>query len=326
MILRARIIEERKNYYVADTGTETVPALLKGILRKKHNRLLAGDFVDIEPFESENGTEAVIRKLHPRTNELSKPAIANIDRVFIITAVKNPQLEPDYIDRFLTYLESRSVPAVIVFNKTDLLDQATDQPILSIMEQYQSIGYTTLQVSAAENIGIDAIISEAQNGVSIFAGPSGAGKSTLLSKIFPDFHFATSELSRNINRGVNTTTFTTLFRYHDAFIADTPGFSYLDTPNISPEKLNDCFREFLPARSECRFADCVHINEPFCGIKRAVENGTISESRYSNYVALYRELTSMNKMKYAKGKYSSRKEADMVLKRQKSIDIGSIPL
>ena len=290
MILAARIIEERKNYYIADTGAVSVPVVLKGILKKEHKRLLAGDFVDIEIFESEFGSEGIIRKLHPRRNELYKPAIANIDRVFLIVAIREPVLEPDYIDRFLFYLESRSVPAVIVFNKMDLAEKSSDDAYIYVTSYYESIGYPILKVSARECIGIESILTIAKSGVSIFAGPSGAGKSTLLSRIFPHIIFETNELSKNIMRGVNTTTFTTLLRYDVAFIADTPGFSYLEAPDLDEERVSSCFVEFADHAKHCRFSNCMHINEPECGVKDAVSRLVIAPFRYESYKNIYNEV------------------------------------
>ena len=290
MVKTGRIIEERKNYYLADIGDEIIPVLLKGNIKKKFKRILAGDFVDIEIFKNESGLEGVARKVHRRKNELYKPALANIDRVIFIVTLKEPSIELDFIDRFLFYMESLNIEVNIVFNKKDLIDKKIDNALLEFIKLYKDIGYNTIEVSGLNGENISDITNLCKNGVSIFAGPSGAGKSTILSHIFPNVEFVTNELSKNISRGVHTTTFTTLLNLGSAYIADTPGFSFLDLPKMDEEEVKNFFVEFSNFSHLCRFNNCMHINEPGCAIKSAIEDGTIFKSRFENYKMIFKEV------------------------------------
>ncbi len=289
MIKKGRITEERKNYYLVDTGDDLVPSVLKGVLKRKHKRLLAGDFVDIEIINTDI-SEGVIRKLYKRKNELYKPAIANIDRVIFIITLKEPPIDLEYIDRFLFYMEKLDIPVIMTFNKSDLINKNKDSELIKIIDNYKSIGYDCIEVSAKTNSNIENLKSYCAEGVSIFAGPSGAGKSTILSLIFPHIHFETNELSKNISRGVHTTTFTSLLKSDNSFIADSPGFSFMDLPKMDEEDSRFCFMEFNKFEGQCKFNNCLHIDEPNCSVKNALENGEIEITRYNNYVKFFNEV------------------------------------
>lgn len=291
MIKKGRITEERKNYYLVDTGEELIPSVLKGVLKRKHKRILAGDFVDIEVINTDI-SEGVIRKLHKRKNELYKPAIANVDRVIFIITLKEPAIELEYVDRFLIYMEKLDIPIILAFNKIDLIDREKDTDLLQIIDDYKNIGYECIDVSAKENFKITELKDYCAEGVSIFAGPSGAGKSTILSIIFPEIHFDTNELSKNISRGVHTTTFTSLLKSDNSFIADSPGFSFMDLPLMDEEDTKLYFPEFQEHSELCKFNNCLHLKEPNCAVKKAVDAGQIKESRYNNYSKFFDEVKS----------------------------------
>jgi len=283
-----RIIEERKNYYVVDTEEYgQVRAVLKGAIRKKHRRLAVGDFVVIDLFDPEKG-EAVVRSVAPRTNELPRPLVANIDQVIFINCFKEPALEYSYIDRFLFAASVNDIPVKMVFNKIDLLDEEEAEELEEVCELYRYFGYDVRSSSMNHPNTVEMIREMCHGKLTVFAGPSGVGKSSLLSKLFPDREFITDELSEHISRGKNTTTHTSLLLFNDgeSYVADTPGFSMMKMPKIDADRVKYHFPEVSEIGEVCRFNNCNHDNEPGCAVKDAVETGEIPDARYANYLEL----------------------------------------
>jgi len=295
MHLRGRITEEQKNYYIVDTDNGPVRASLKGVSRKQHARLYVGDIVDIELYNSEP-PESIIRQLVPRKNTLQKPPVANIDQVLLICTMKEPLLDLDFVDRFLFACGTLRLPVRLVFNKCDLLDESETITQSGITALYEKIGYPCLCVSALTGENIGNIITHGSNALSIFAGQSGAGKTAILSRIFPDRTFRIGELSRNIQRGVHTTTSITLLKLpQSGYIADTPGFSTMELPHIPEDEVATFFPDIAANQGSCKFANCIHGNEPGCAIKEMVQRGEIAESRYANYLKIYTYMHRKNR-------------------------------
>lgn len=287
MQLRGRIVEEQKNFYLVDTEKGIVRSTLKGVLKKQRKRLYVGDLVTIEVFNRDT-PEGIIRELFPRKNQLPKPAVANVDQVVCIITLKEPALDVEFLDRLLFTTGVLAFSASIVFNKSDLLTPADSSSLLKIIAYYKKIGYMCIQTSALSGENIGRVIELCRDSQSIFAGPSGTGKSTLLAKIFPDHTFRVAALSKNIERGVHTTTHTTLLKLTDSgYIADTPGFSYVELPIVSEEEVGSFFPEIDEGRSACKFSNCIHQNEPACAVKQMVDTGDILRSRYEQYLKIY---------------------------------------
>lgn len=301
MYLRGRIIEEHKNHYYVDTQQGVFNATLKGVLKKQKNRLYVGDFVDIEVFNIDP-PEGIIRKLYQRKNIFHKPAIANIQQIIFVNTLKEPALNLEFVDRFLFSSQVFQFPTVLVFNKSDLHSQSDNKKVSGILSYYTHIGYTCLTMSALRGENIKSLVDLCDNTLSILAGLSGTGKSTILAKIFPDRTFKTQELSKSIDRGMHTTTNTTLLKLSGpGYIADTPGFSYIDLPDIDEQDVSSYFPEISSNEGGCRFNNCIHENEPGCSIKPLVDTGKITQTRYTNYLSIY------NAIKYKRRDYKPSK-------------------
>jgi len=287
-IERYRIVEERKNYYVVDIpGQGQVKAVLKGSIRKNHRRLAVGDFVTIDLFDKEK-SEAIIRSVEKRSNELPRPLVANIDQVIFINCFIEPELEFSYIDRFLFAASVNDITVRMIFNKIDLLSDEDKEDLEAIADEYRDIGYDVTCTSMNLPETVDNIKEICRGKLTVFAGPSGVGKSSLMSKLFPNQEFITNELSEMISRGKNTTTHTTLLTFDDGsgYVADTPGFSMMKMPKVEPDQVIHHFHEIARTGANCRFNNCMHEHEPGCAVKEAVETYEISDIRYANYLAL----------------------------------------
>ncbi|MGD9200193.1 MAG: ribosome small subunit-dependent GTPase A [Chitinispirillia bacterium] len=295
MILCGRIIEEQKSYYQISTEVGIIRSTLKGVLKKKKKRLYVGDFVRIEIFNSDI-PEGIIRELLPRKNRLTKPAVSNIDQVLLLITYKEPVMDIHFINKFLFLSNVLNLPTIIVFNKNDLLVESDITALKKIMARYKDIGYICFSTSAFTGENIDALMALCRNKCSIFAGPSGTGKSTVLSKIFPDKTFRTKKLSKHIQRGIHTTTHTTLLKLKDTgYIADTPGFSFVDLPIMDEQKVITYFPDIASEQGKCKFADCIHDNEPGCYVKTKVSHGYIDEYRYQCYLNIFHFMKEKRK-------------------------------
>jgi ribosome biogenesis GTPase len=285
-LLSGRIVEERKNYYIVDTPKGELRALLKGVIRKKHKRLSVGDIVNVEIYDEEK-SEALIRSVEKRKNELPKPVVANIDQVLFVNCYIEPILDFTYIDRFLFAASVNGISVKMIFNKIDLLEEYDWIEMRAIAEDYRKCGYEILFSSIEDDESVEQIREKCGGKLTVFAGPSGVGKSSLMKKLFPDLEFVTNELSEQIQRGRNTTTHTALFTLgENSYIADTPGFSYLKIPKIEACNVREHFPEILEASQECKFSNCTHINEPSCAVKELAKTNEIIKSRYNSYVDL----------------------------------------
>ena len=298
MLKTGRVIQEQKNYYLVDISEdEPVRAVLKGVIKHKQKRIAVGDFVDVEIFDGISDN-AVIRKLHERKNFLQKPLMANIDNIFFMNCLNNPALDFAYIDKFLFCAAVKNIPVTLVFNKIDILDSEDLLDLQYIAEIYTKVGYNVLLTTKNDEKSIAKIREVSLNKVSLFAGQSGVGKSSLMQILFPEEYFVTQELSAALLRGKNTTSHTNLLQISDGgFIADTPGFSVFEMPEVKPEFVASYWEDFVEVlrKSSCKFSNCSHRNEPDCVIKTAVENGQIAESRYENYLSIYEEMSQRYK-------------------------------
>lgn len=288
MELSGRIVEEQKNYYLVATDKGTIKTTLKGIIKKQKKRLFVGDKVIIEVFNTDI-PEGIIRQLLSRKNKLIKPAVTNIDQIILVNTYIEPALDIEFIERFLFMTKVLNLPTIIVFNKNDLLSFQERKYLNQIVTSYKNIGYSCLITSAVSGENIEVLKSLCTDILSIFAGQSGTGKSTILAKLFPHLYFRTNKLSQNIKRGVHTTTNTTLLMLEEnSFIADTPGFSQVQLPQIPEEEVVTYFPDLLSAQGTCKYNNCIHENEPDCSIKKMVKDGDIQDYRYKSYLKIYR--------------------------------------
>ena len=276
-------------YYIYAENDEIYECKAKGIFRKYKQKPLVGDNVEIEVLD-EQEKEGSVTAILPRKNSLIRPAVANVDQAFVIFAMENPKPNFMLLDRFLIMMEKENVPAVICFNKKDLAKQ---EELEFLYETYKSCGYDVIFSSTFNGEGLDEIHEILKGKTTVVAGPSGVGKSTLINLLAPEVQMETGEISEKIQRGKHTTRHSQLILLNEqTYIFDTPGFSSLAVDFFEKETLGTLFPEFV---KNCRFTGCSHIGEPVCGVKEALAEGKISQSRYNNYVQIYNELKDKRK-------------------------------
>lgn len=292
--MQGKIIKGIAGFYYVYTETYGVlECKAKGIFRKENVRPLVGDNVEAELLSETEKTGNIIQIL-PRRNALIRPAVANIDQALVIFSMTHPQPNLNLLDRFLLMMQQQKLPVIICFSKQDITQDSQQQELL---EAYADTGYRLMTVSAKEGQGIEKLLELLKGKTTTVAGPSGVGKSTLINKICPQALMETGDISKKIERGKHTTRHSELFHVcRDTFIMDTPGFSSLGLFDVEKESLKDFYPEFIREEENCRFRGCVHVQEPDCAVKKAVEEGRISRKRYENYRLLYEELK--NKKQY----------------------------
>ena len=286
--MQGKIIKGIAGFYyvhVAESGIYECKA--KGAFRNQKVKPLVGDNVRLEVLDEEQ-KKGNIEEILPRKNELIRPAVANIDQALVIFAAAKPKPNFNLLDRFLILMQYQKVPAVVCFNKQDMVDA---EELQLLKNTYESAGYPVLFTSAAKEEGITAIRELLKGKTTTVAGPSGVGKSSLINLLSPEAEMETGDISRKIERGKHTTRHSELFALdEDTFICDTPGFSSIYLPDMEKEELGIYFPEIAEYEPFCRFQGCAHIHEPGCGVKDALEEKKISPIRYENYKLLYEEL------------------------------------
>lgn len=274
-------------YYVQVAESGIYECKAKGIFRNQKVKPLVGDNVRLNILNEAEKT-GNIEVILPRKNELIRPAVANVDQALVIFATARPKPNFNLLDRFLIMMLWQKVPAVICFNKCDL---ASEEDLRLLEETYRSAGYEIRFTSAMEGKGVEEIRALIQGKTTVVAGPSGVGKSSLINLIHPEAAMETGAISKKVERGRHTTRHSELFALdEESFICDTPGFSSIFLPDFEKEDLKEYFPEFTEYEMNCRFQGCVHIREPECAVKEALERKKLSPIRYENYIALYEEL------------------------------------
>ncbi len=285
-------------YTVLTESGETVDCKIKGNFRlkgiKSTNPVAVGDHVEI--VRNQEGT-AFINKIHDRRNYIVRKSInlskqshilaANVDQACLVVTVANPETSTTFIDRFLASAEAYSVPVILLFNKTDLLDDELKHYQDMMVNLYETIGYKCIQMSAQTGFGIDELKEVLCGKISLFSGNSGVGKSTLLNALIPGLNLKTSEISDAYNLGQHTTTFSEMIRFPEGgWLIDTPGVKGFGSFNMKPEEISSYFKEIFHFSRDCRFNNCTHTHEPGCAVLSAIEDHYIAESRYKSYLSM----------------------------------------
>ena len=296
--MKALVLKSTGNLYrlCTDKGDILIANLAGKIrleLRKTTSPLVVGDNVEVE--QSNDG--ALITKIYPRKNYIIRKSLnlskqthilaANIDQAFILATLVFPRTSTGFIDRFLVTTEAYRIPAKIIFNKTDLLDDELKKMQQELVSMYTSIGYDCIEISALKKEDISIIKGKLKDKTTLVAGHSGAGKSTLINNIQPNLRLKTGNLSQIHSKGKHTTTFSELHKLDDGgYIIDTPGIKELGLVEMKKEEVGHYFPEIRDLMNQCRFNNCTHTIEPNCAVLKAVEEGAIYEERYHNYLSM----------------------------------------
>jgi ribosome biogenesis GTPase / thiamine phosphate phosphatase len=267
---------------------------------KSTNPIAVGDEVEIDTT-----TDFSITKVYPRRNYVVRQSprkkhnvhliASNVDQALLITTMRDPDLKPGFIDRFLLMTESYNIPVIIAFNKSDIYNDEDIEIYNHYKALYEKIGYTVLMSSIHQQESIDQLKSLLEDKVTLVSGQSGVGKSSLVNEIQPHLELRTEEISDYSGKGQHTTTFAEMFDLDfGGAIIDTPGIKTLAFNHLEVMDVAHNFREIFKASAGCKFADCTHRNEPKCAVKEALEKGEISEHRYNNYLTLTLEVEDQN--------------------------------
>ena len=291
--MQGKIIKGIAGFYyvhVPKNGVDECKA--KGNFRNKGLKPLVGDNVEITVLDEE-AKQGNLTEILPRTSSLIRPAVANVDQAVVVFAVAEPEPNLNLLDRFLLSMESQQIPVIICFNKMDLDCSGNGDELVRL---YGRCGYTVIPMCVRDNRGVKELRRLLDGKTTVLAGPSGVGKSSLTGLLLPDIEVKTGQVSEKIKRGKHTTRHSELFFLGEgSYLLDTPGFSSLYVEQVEAEELWHWFPEFREQEPYCRFQGCVHIGERDCGVKDAVEQGEIAESRYHNYKLIYEELSQRKK-------------------------------
>lgn len=297
------MVENMKGLVIKNTGSwysvltddgQLLECKVKGNFRIKGirstNPVAVGDRVTVGEgnwiVAIEDRRNYIIRK----SINLSKQShilAANVDQALLVVTVVTPQTSTTFIDRFLASAEAYRVPVILVFNKTDLLDDDLRHYQEAMVHLYQTIGYTCLQISATTGFGMDEVRPLLEGKITLLSGNSGVGKSTLINRLVSDANLRTGEISDAHNTGQHTTTFSEMIPLEGwGWLIDTPGIKGFGTFDMEPEELTSYFKEIFQFSKDCRFSNCTHTHEPGCAVLKALEDHYIAESRYQSYLSM----------------------------------------
>ena len=292
------VIKSTGSRYLVKAGGKLQQCVLKGKIRmegrKTTNPIAVGDIVD---FDFEDNDEAIIKKIHPRKNYIIRKSInlskqaqiiaSNLDQAVLIATLVAPRTSLGFIDRFLVTAEAYRIPARIIFNKTDLLDDNGREIQKEIISIYEKIGYECFEISSYDVNQVNELKQLFRNKTTLIAGHSGVGKSTFINAIQPGLNLKTGDISAAHTKGMHTTTFAELHELaFGGSIIDSPGIKELGLVEMKKEEVGHYFPEIRERMNDCKFNNCLHVNEPKCAVLKAVENGEISHERYVSYLGI----------------------------------------
>lgn len=284
-MLKGKIVKGIGGFYYVDADSVIYECRARGSFRNKNQKPLVGDNVRISLNENAENTIDVIEE---RKNELVRPPLANLDTLFIVASLVDPKINTLIIDKLIAIAEYKRIEPVLVLTKTDLCPDYRQY-----VDIYEKAGIAVIVCNNVTGEGADKVKAMFDGKICAFTGNTGVGKSTLLNNIFPELKLQTGQTSKKLGRGRHTTRHCELFKTNNGYIADTPGFSSLDferCESIMKDDLPYCFREFEPYLGSCKFISCSHTGDKGCAICNAVADGSISQSRFESYIAMYNDV------------------------------------
>lgn len=285
---QGQIYKIHSDFYYVENETGTFECKIREVLKKQKEKILVGDFVEFE-----NGH---ITKILPRKNFIKRPSAANIDRIIIVSALKEPDLDLHQLNRYIALAKYYNIPAILCFNKEDL---KWDKHLKTDIKQiYENLGYKIVYTSATEHCGIKAFEKILEGKTSVLCGNSGVGKSSLINAINPAFNLKTKQVSEKTQRGTHTTRHCEIIKISEnSRIVDTPGFSNVRFDFLLPADVDFLFDDIAKFKDGCKYSDCLHINEDGCNVLDNIDK--IAPSRYESYLAFIDEAKEYKeKIKY----------------------------
>ncbi len=309
--MKGLVIKNTGSWYtvLTDDGS-TVDCKIKGNFRIKGirstNPVAVGDRVTISSPSTGGGQEGVwITEIEDRRNYIIRKSInlskqshilaANVDQALLVVTVVKPETSTTFIDRFLASAEAYSVSVILLFNKTDLLNEDEQRYQQMMMNLYETVGYECHAISAEKGDGVEELRPLLEGKVTLLSGNSGVGKSTLINRLVPNANLRTADISDAHQTGMHTTTFSemipldvqcSMFNEPKGWLIDTPGIKGFGTFDMEKEELTSYFKEIFEFSKQCRFSDCTHTHEPGCAVLKAVEDHYIAQSRYQSYLSM----------------------------------------
>ena len=296
--MKATVYKSTGSWYLLQNDAGQVfNARIKGKLKidgiTSTNPIAVGDVVETE-MENETENTLTITAIEPRRNYITRISphnksqhhiiAANLDQSLLFATLKEPKTSLGFIDRFLITAEAYHIPAIIVFNKSDLYKAKDEEKFMEIKEMYEAVGYKVMRMSIEKNQGVEEVKQLLKDKTTLLSGHSGVGKSTFINFIFPELDLKTQDVSGWSGKGLHTTTFAEMFNLpFGGRVIDTPGIRELGLVDISKQELSHYFPEMRSLINDCQFNNCIHMNEPGCAVKAAVEEGIIHLERYISY-------------------------------------------
>ncbi len=295
-------------YFAKNEEGRQFNARIKGVLKisglTSTNPIAVGDIVEMEA-ENEQENTATITTIYDRKNYIARVSphnknqhhivASNLDQSLLFATIKDPKTSQGFIDRFLISCEAYHLPAVIVFNKADVYRKKELEKYEEMKSIYETIGYTVLLTSIVNNMGIDKVKDLLFNKITLLSGHSGVGKSSLINAIFPELNLRTKEVSDWSGKGMHTTTFAEMFDLpFGGKVIDTPGLREFGLVDIEKHELSHYFPEMRNRLNNCQFNNCIHLNEPGCAIKDALNKGEIHVDRYVSYMTILDTIEDKN--------------------------------
>ena len=303
--MKATVYKSTGSWYVVKSNDgETYNARIKGKFKiddiTSTNPLAVGDQVEIE-MENEGEGSVVINRIIDRKNYITRQSphnkhqhhiiASNLDQSLLFATLKDPKTSQGFMDRFLITSEAYHIPSIIVINKADLHKKKEEQKLNELKIIYEAIGYRVMAMSIDKNIGVEEVKKLLQDKVTLLSGHSGVGKSSFINIIFPELKLKTQDVSGWSGKGLHTTTFAEMFDLpFGGKVIDTPGLREFALMDISKQELSHYFPEMIALVNDCQFNNCMHINEPDCAVKEAVNSGVISTDRYVSYLTILESI------------------------------------